>query len=368
MGKILRTAIIGAGKVSHYHARALQAIPNSELAAVCGRSAHKASVFAAQYGIRPYTDMSEMVKQEGVQAVVICTPHPAHAKPAIAAMNAGAHVLVEKPLASSLGDCDAMLVAAKSNGVKLGVVSQRRFFTPVQRMKAAIEAGKIGNPVLGVAQMYGWRDQAYYESDSWRGTWDNEGGGVLVNQAPHQLDLLQWFMGPIEQVFGFWANLNHPYIKVEDTAVAVIRFRSGALGNIVVSNSQKPGLYGKVHVHGENGASVGVQSEGGAMFIAGVSEIAEAPINDLWTNPGEEANLVRWQQTDRAEFQSTNATQHYFDLQDSDFLQAILEDRDPLITGDDGRVTVEIFTAIYQSTQTGLPIKFSLPQKQNQPN
>jgi predicted dehydrogenase len=143
--------------------------------------------------------------------------------------------------------------------------------------------------------------------------------------------------------------------------VAVIRFRSGALGNIVVSNSQKPGLYGKVHVHGQNGASVGVQTDGGAMFIAGMSSIQEPPVNDLWTVPGEESMLAQWKQEDSDLFNGLeNSMAHYFQLQISDFLRAITENREPLVTGEDGRKTVEIFTAIYRSQQTHSPVRFPL--------
>lgn len=134
---------------------------------------------------------------------------------------------------------------------------QRRFYRPCMRIHKAIEAGKIGKPVLGMVTMLGWRDKAYYDSDAWRGTWKGEGGGVLVNQAPHQLDLLLWYMGDVDEVYGVWKNLNHPYIEVEDTAVAVVKFKSGAVGNIVVSSSQNPALYGKVHVFGENSARRG---------------------------------------------------------------------------------------------------------------
>jgi predicted dehydrogenase len=208
--------------------------------------------------------------------------------------------------------------------------------------------------------MLGWRDQAYYRSDPWRGSWELEGGGVLVNQAPHQLDLLQWFMGPVDELFGYWGNLNHPYIEVEDSAVAVLRFKSGALGSIVVSNSQKPGIHGKVHVHGSNGASVGVQTDGGAMFIAGVSAVQEPPINDLWTVPGEEHLLAEWQAEDRMTFEGVDATQHYHQLQIRDFLCAILDGHAPTVTGAEGRVTVEIFTAIYRSQRDGRPIRFPL--------
>lgn len=356
----VRTGIVGLGKVAQTHAGALKAIPESDFVAVCSRSATRAAEFAARYGVFAYDDLETMIRDAGVQAVVICTPHPFHAAPTITAARAGAHVLVEKPLAVTLRDCDAMLAAAAEANVKLGVVTQRRLYEPVQRMYAAIQAGKIGAPALGEVVMLSWRDEAYYASDPWRGTWAGEGGGVLANQAPHQIDLLQWFMGPVAQVFGFWDNLNHPYIEVEDTAVAVLRFKNGALGSLVVSNSQKPGIYSKVHVHGRNGASVGVQPDGGAMFIAGMSEVLEPPINDLWTVPGEEHLLPEWQAADRAAFGRIQASTHYHALLDRDFLQAILEDRPPMVPGIEGRKVCEIATAIYRSQRDRRPVEFPL--------
>ncbi|UCH63961.1 MAG: Gfo/Idh/MocA family oxidoreductase [Fidelibacterota bacterium] len=352
--------IIGCGKVAHLHAAALKKLPQANLTAAMSRSPEKVQSFAETYGIEAYTDIDELLAKAGLDAVIICTPHPAHAEPTIKAARAGIHILVEKPLAATLTDCDAMIKVADEAGVKIGVISQRRLFEPVQRVKQAIDAGKIGQPVLGSVHMLGWRDEAYYTSDPWRGSWRGEGGGVLVNQAPHQLDLLQWFMGPVDELFGYWDNLNHPYIEVDDTAVAVIRFKNGALGNILVSNSQRPGIFGKVHVHGQSGASVGVQTDSGAMFIAGMSEIAEPPINDLWTVPGEEELLHRWQEEDRALFDRINATEYYHELQLQDFLQAVLEDREPMITGDEGRKTVELFTAVYRSQRMNRSVKFPL--------
>lgn len=358
--KQIRTGIIGCGKVSHIHALALSTLPESQFVAVCDLDAGRASALAAQYGVDAYSDVHSMVSKAGVEAVVVCTPHPVHARPAIEAARAGAHVMVEKPMAASLRDCDAMLAAAAQAGVKLSVIGQRRLYEPVRRMRNAIDAGKIGKPILGVVIMLGWRDQDYYQADPWRGRWDREGGGVLVNQAPHQLDLLQWFMGPIDELYGCWDNLNHPYIEVEDAALAILRFRNGGLGSIILSNSQKPGIYGKVHVHGSNGASVGVQTDGGAMFIAGMSKVLEPPVNDLWTIPGEESMLSAWQEQDRKLFETIDPTQYYHRLQHQDFLQAILQDRDPLVTGAGGRVTVEIFTAIYRSQRDHKPVKFPL--------
>jgi predicted dehydrogenase len=307
-----------------------------------------AQAFAEHYGVKAYADVEEMVTAGEVQAVTICTPHPLHAEPAIKAARGGAHVIVEKPLASSLSDCDAMIRAARDARIKLATISQRRLYAPVQRIKKAIDEGKLGQPILGTVNMFGWRDQAYYESNAWRGTWRGEGGGVLVNQAPHQLDLLQWFMGPIDEVFGCWANLNHPYIEVEDTAAAVIRFKSGALGSIIVSNSQNPALYGKVAVYGKNGASVGVQT------------ITEPPINDVWTIAGEENLLKQWQREDADFFLKIDATKYYHRLQIEDFLRAIREDCDPLITAEEGRKTVELFTAIYRSQRDERGIRFPL--------
>jgi predicted dehydrogenase len=301
-----------------------------------------------------------MIAEGRIDAAIVCTPHPEHRAPAVGAAEAGVHVLVEKPLASSLADCDAMIAAAARRQVKLGVVSQRRFFEPVARMKAAIDAGKIGAPVLATVAMYSWRDENYYRSDPWRGKWATEGGGVLINQSPHNLDLLQWLMGPIEEISGYYANLNHPYIEVEDTALAMIRFRSGALGSVVVSLSQKPGIHTKIHVHGANGASVGAQTDSGATFIAGMTGVAEPPLNDLWTIPGEEHLLPVFEAEDRALFRRIDFIAHYHTAQVRDFLRAVLEDRPPLATGEDGRKVVEIIAAIYRSSKQGGPVRLPL--------
>jgi predicted dehydrogenase len=357
---IFNIAILGCGKVAHLHANAIQNLTNAKLAAVWSRSKKSADEFARQYETRAFESISEMVKTARIDLALICTPHPFHRDPAIEAAQAGANILVEKPLASTLEDADAIIEACKNSGVKLGVISQRRWYAPVMRVKKAIDAGKIGKPVFGTINMLGWRDKNYYDADEWRGTWNMEGGGVLVNQAPHQLDLLLWYMGEIDEVYGLWKNLNHPYIEVEDTAVAVVKFKTGGIGNIIVSNSQKPGIYGKVHVHGENGASIGVQTDGGAMFVAGMSNVLEPPVNDLWTVPGEEKLLSKWIKKDSELFNAIDPTVFYMERQIEDFLEALETNREPMVTGEDGRRTVELFTAIYRSTRDNKPVKFPL--------
>jgi UDP-N-acetyl-2-amino-2-deoxyglucuronate dehydrogenase len=356
----VRTALIGCGKVGQIHATALHSLPKSEFVAVCDNSVERSQAFAAKYGVAAYTDIREMISGERVQAVCLCTPHPVHAEAAIQAAEAGAHVLIEKPMAACLSDCDAMLEAARKNHVQLGVVSQRRFFPPVLRMKSAMDAGKIGTPVLGTFTMLSWRDEAYYQSDPWRGKWSTEGGGVLVNQSAHLLDLLQWFMGPIEEISGFTGNLNHPYIEVEDTAVATIRFRNGGLGAIATSLSQKPGIHTKVHIHGSNGASVGVQTDTGATFVAGMSGISEPPFNDVWTIPGEEHLLSEFQMQDRASFSKVDSTLYYHELQIEEFLEAVRTGQSPLVTGEEGRKVVEMFTGIYRSNIDRHSVEFPL--------
>jgi UDP-N-acetyl-2-amino-2-deoxyglucuronate dehydrogenase len=356
--KRLKTALVGTGKVSHLHAAALKTLPESEFVAVCGRSPQRLGEFAAKYGVQGFTDVGEMIRSTGVEALVVCTPHPAHAAPTIAAAREGVHALIEKPFASTLSDCDAMMAAAKAGGATIGIVSQRRLYPACQRIRGALDAGRIGSPVLGFATLLGWRGEEYYRSDPWRGSWKGEGGGVLVNQAPHQLDLLLWYMGEVEEVFGYWANVNHPTIEVEDTAVAVVRFKGGGLGNIMLSNSQNPGISGRVSVHGSNGASVGVQTDGGSMFIAGTSKIADAAFNDIWTVPGEERMPAQWRAEDDALFASVNPMEHFHRLQIADFLQSVAAGRPPAVTAADGRRVVELFTAIYRATRDGRPVRF----------
>ena len=191
----LRTALIGCGKVGHIHAEALRRLPESQLVGVCDRSEERAKAFAESYGTVAYTNLDTLLRDSGVQVVVVCT----HASASCRARDSGCRrqkcmPWSRKPLASTLADCDAMLTASKRAGTQLGVISQRRYLECVQRMRAAIDAGKIGRPMLGVFSMFSWRDEAYYRSDPWRGKWSTEGGGVLVNQSPHGLDLLQWFM------------------------------------------------------------------------------------------------------------------------------------------------------------------------------
>jgi UDP-N-acetyl-2-amino-2-deoxyglucuronate dehydrogenase len=355
-GDELRFGIVGPGKVGQLHADALTRVPGARLVAIAGGSEDRATTLAAAHGARVDPGLDAMIERGGVDAVIVCTPHPLHAEQAVTAARAGLHVVVEKPMAILPEDCDRMIAAAADAGVVLSVMSQRRWYEPVRRVKAAIDDGRLGMPGLATVEVLGWRGPEYYAMDAWRGSATGEGGGVLVNQAVHQLDLTVWFLGAAVEVDGWTANINHPELDVEDSAVAMVRFASGALATIVASNSQRPGLYSRIHVHGHSGASVGVETDGGSMFVAGMS-LPSLPRNDLWTIPGEETEPERWLARDREALAGVDLATYHHELQLRDIVSAIRDGHPPAVTGEDGRLSVELFAAIYRAARTGQRVR-----------
>lgn len=348
----VRFAIVGPGKVAQLHADALARIPGATLAAVVGRNEARADALAAPHHAATHRTLEALLAHGGVDAVILCTPHPFHAEQGLEAARAGLHVVVEKPIALEPEAAERMLATAEDTGVVLSVISQRRWYEAVRRVKDAIEMGRIGVPALASVEVLGWRGPEYYAMDAWRGTTAGEGGGVLANQAVHQLDLVTWFLGPAIEVDGWVANVNHPQIEVEDSAVAVVRFAGGALATIMASNSQRPGLYARIHVHGSSGASVGVETDSGSVFVASVS-LPSIARNDLWTIPGEEDRPAAWEDADRAALAAVDIASHYHELQLRDVVAAIREGRPPAVTSVDGLRAVELMAAIYRAAATG---------------
>jgi predicted dehydrogenase len=346
----VRIGLMGYGKVANLHAEALKDVKNGELVAVAGTFAPKVrDAFAEKWHVKARESVADMVAHDHVDAVIIATPHPQHKDCALEAFKAGCHVLVEKPMAMTVAECDEMIAAGKKAGKILAIGTQRRYFPACKRIKDAIDDGTLGKPILCQATILGWRDQAYYKSDAWRGKWSTEGGGVLINQAPHQIDLMCWYMGPIEEVQGYWDNFNHPYIEVEDSAVAVVKFKSGGLASVLFSNSQNPGIYAKVHVHGDKGNSAGVQTDGGAMFIAGMSTITEPPLNDIWNVNKDTSMLDKYRAEDEAFFKGINATIYFFTREQEDFCASIITGKPPLAPGEQGRETVKFIESLYKA-------------------
>jgi predicted dehydrogenase len=346
----IRFGIVGPGKVAQLHADALARIPGVRLAAVAGRNETRAATLAAPHGARVDPGLEALIERGGVDAVILCTPHPLHAEQGIAAARAGLHVVVEKPMALDPDDATRMVDAAATTGVVLSVISQRRWYEATRRVKDAIDGGRIGAPALASVDVLGWRSPEYFVMDAWRGTAAGEGGGVLVNQAVHQLDLVVWLLGPAIEVDGWVTNVNHPEIEVEDSAVAIVRFAGGALATIIASNSQRPGLYARIHIHGSNGASVGVETDGGSVFVAGLS-LPTIARNDLWTIRGEEDRPGAWSEADRAALAAVDIASHYHELQLRDVVAAIRDGRAPTVTGEDGLRTVDLMAGIYRAAR-----------------
>ena len=202
-----------------------------------------------------YDDLEQMLAHPGLDVVCVCTPSGAHRDPAVQAARAGKHVVVEKPLEITLPRCDAIIDACDAAGVRLCTIFPSRFTPANIRLKEAITGGRFGRLTLGDTYVKWWRTQQYYDSGGWRGTWDLDGGGALMNQAIHNVDLLSWLMGDVESIVALTATLAHARIEVEDTAVASLRFKNGALGVIEAATSAYPGLLKRTEIHGDRGSA-----------------------------------------------------------------------------------------------------------------
>ncbi len=253
--------IIGCGMIANFHAKAVDEIPDAEVVACFDMVPASADRFAGAQGCTAYHKLEDMLADDHVHIITICTPSGAHREPAIAAAQAGKHVLVEKPLEITLAKCDAIIHACEANGVKLGTIMPSRFSPANRALKQAIDAGRFGRLTLGDTYVKWWRSQEYYDSGGWRGTWKLDGGGAYMNQAIHNIDLLYWFMGDVHQVCGLTATLAHERIEVEDVGSAVVRFKNGAIGTLEATTSAYPGLLKKTEIHGTTGSVIVEQDD-----------------------------------------------------------------------------------------------------------
>jgi UDP-N-acetyl-2-amino-2-deoxyglucuronate dehydrogenase len=343
--------LIGCGKIATIHAMALNTLPAAEFVACCDQDFDRARAVAAKYDVpQVFNDAEALLRDGNVEAVLICAPHPAHEPLVVASAQAGMHVLCEKPISITIDAADRMISAAKQAGTTFGVVFQRRFWPAAQRLRQAIDSGRLGKPTLGECSVRIWRSPEYFASDPWRGKWSTEGGGVLMNQAVHAIDMLHWFMGRPVEVFGRYETFRHgAYIDVEDTAVATVQFESGALATIQAATTVQPEFGFRVAVHGDKGSTVSVWEQ-----IEG-----QQGINDVWTLPGEETFRVVWELEERGK----PGFPMFHVLQIQDFLQSLIEERPPAVTGEDARASLEIIQAIYESSRTRLPVCLSAADK-----
>src|SRR5437764_107423 len=260
----LGVCIVGCGMIARFHIRALAEIPGTRIAALVDTVPGAPERLADDMklaNVTYHTDVADAVKQPGVDIVIISTPSGAHMDPALIAANAGKHVVVEKPLEITPERCDRVIDTCDQNKVKLCTIFPSRFADSNATLKAAVDAGRFGRLTLGETTCKWWRTQEYYDKGGWRGTWKLDGGGALMNQAVHNVDLLLWLMGPVTHVTGFTATLAHERIEVEDTAVACLRFKNGALGVIQAATSVHPGYPKTIAIHGDRGSAVVEQDD-----------------------------------------------------------------------------------------------------------
>jgi len=340
----IRVAVVGAGNIGKFHAAALQGVSESHLIAICDNVPEAAESLAEKMHVAAHTDFNELIARPDLDAIHICTPSGLHGEAAVAAANAGKHVLVEKPMEITLEKADAMIEAARENNVKLGVISQRRFDPDMRKIKEAVDSGRFGTMVVGDAFIKWYRSQEYYDSGDWRGTWEYDGGGCLMNQGIHFIDMLQWIMGPVRKIFARTATRARN-IEVEDVAIANIEFESGAFGNIIGSTAVYPGLPERLEISGTTGSAVLEKTE--LLFWDVEGEEGGGPIDVKKDTSAAAKDPMK-----------IDASGHQNQFRD--FAEAVMDNREPFIPGEEGRRPVEIILAIYESGKLGKEISLPL--------
>jgi predicted dehydrogenase len=350
----LRFGIVGCGGVGPTHAGALLRIDEAQLVAVADLIPERARELAAKVGIRKvYQSDAELADDPEIDVVCICTPSGLHAEHAVRAMRAGRHVVVEKPMDVGLEACDRMIAAQRETGRKLTIISQHRFDPATRLVKDAIDAGKLGRIILADGAVKWWRKQDYYDSANWRGTWAMDGGGALMNQGVHTVDVLQWLVGGIESVFAHTLTAAHE-IETEDIAVAALKFNCGAVGTLTTTTAAYPGLPARIDIYGTQGSAVIEGDRLKHMVLKdGQTFTAEDAARDAISVAQGGTASVKDEAARRAAFGDKKpgwGDAHRVQL--LDLIRAIREDSQPLLDGLAARKPVEAVLAMYQSAIT----------------
>lgn len=336
-------AIVGAGVISHFHARAISAISNADLIGIYNVNKGKADIFSNEHNCISFDTLDDMLENPAIDIVCICTPSGSHLEPALKCIQAGKHCLIEKPFEVTTERCDQIIKAAQETNVKIGVVFPSRFSEVNMQLRQAIEENRFGSLVLGDAYVKWSRTEAYYKSGKWRGTWQYDGGGALMNQGIHAVDLLQWMMGPVEFVQAIAANVRHKKIEVEDTIVATLKFSNGALGNIECSTAVFPGSAKRIEILGTSGTVVIEENN----LITWQFE-NESPADETVRHNYANGNAAAGGASDPAAISFLGHQKQIEDL-----MHAIAVDKKPFIDEIEGRKSVAIIAAIYESARTG---------------
>lgn len=343
---MIKFGVVGCGRISKRHLDLLGGnhIDGAELVAICDNDPARLAAARQRHNVAAYDRLADLLADESVDVVTILTPSGMHAEHAIAAANAGKHVVVEKPMALRLKDADEMIAACDRARVKLFVVKQNRFNVPVVKAREALDAGRFGKLVLGTVRVRWRRDQSYYDQDDWRGTWAQD-GGVLSNQASHHVDLLEWFMGDVVSVHAR-ATRSLVDIEAEDTAIATLQFASGALGIIEATNAVRPrDLEGSLSILGE----------GGSVVIGGFAVNKMTTWEFVKPRDGDDEVLENYS------VNPPNVYGYGHQAYYEHVIDCLRNDRAALVDGLEGRRSLELITALYESIETGdeVPLKFT---------
>ena len=337
---MINIGLIGAGNISDTHARAAGEIPGVTVAAVYGPTLDRAQRLAAQHGAAAYDTLDGLLAHRPLDMVAIGSPSGLHAEQGIAAAKRGLHLLIEKPIDVTTVRTDALIAEAVRAGVTLGVIFQDRLKPDVQRLKALVAAGRLGSPILATAHVKWYRPPSYYRDSRWRGTSTLDGGGALMNQGIHTVDLLLWLFGPVRRVYGRTAAKLHQ-IEVEDTAVAVLEFENGALGTLEAATSAYPGYSRRIELTGSYGTLILDGDDLTAVDLHDAAE-SERPTRTSGATVSAASPVVADASAHRRMFE--------------DFIAAVAERRAPCCDGPGGRHSVALVEAIYTSARTNRPI------------
>lgn len=341
MAEKFRLAVIGCGAIGRVHAGAITKLENAQLVAVSDLKEENSAKMAKDFGCNAYTDYRMMFQNEKIDIACVCTPSGTRIEICEAAAEHHVNLLVEKPLDINSERTEKIVNICRTAGVKLGCVFQLRFLPVFQSLKQAEREGRFGKLVIGNAGTICYRSEDYYKDGGWRGTFAQDGGGALMNQGIHAIDLLRWIMGDVKSVFAYQDHLTHA-IEVEDTLVAGIEFQSGAMGTVMASTSVYYGINKKLEIFGTDGSVI---------------------INDteptMWkfnNNQESEVGLPKGEQPVHKSLSPTSPLVEdvwAHQQQITDMIEAIKDDREPAVNGDEGRKTVQLVLAIYESARTG---------------
>ncbi len=343
MSRKIGFGIIGTGSIAGKHAAAIRELSGAELLAMCSSTKERAAVAEGNFKVKTYSNVDEFLDHPGLDVVCICTASGNHLEPGLSAARKGKHLLIEKPIEITLDRADQLIAACKDARVKLGVIYQNRFNAGFLELKKTVKEGKLGKLLMGNAYVNWFRDAEYYSSSHWKGTHAGDGGGALINQGIHTIDLLVDIMGDVSSVYGKVKTVLYP-IEGEDLAASVVNFTSGALGNITGATSLFPGYPERLEIYG---------TEGSVILEAG--EITQLNIK------GTQNSQLSGQVGKASGSSDPTAISHEQHMkQFEDMIDAILEDREPIVTGEKARKSLELILAIYRSSKENKPIDLPL--------